>query len=129
MNINVVDKQIYHNIDIETKSINFSNFKIDINNDKLWEQFIIYSILSLYKFNINDDLKYITYEDFNKLIHNSLIEINFMIDDINESQYRALNNILFNNKNIIGKCYSSKDKCKPKVHLLNKTIKYDNIKS
>ena len=138
MDINVVNKQIYHNIDIETKSINFSNYKSDINDDLLWKQFIIYSFLSLYKISdrecidnlLKGKLNYITYDEFNNLIHNSNVEMNFMIDDISESQYRALNDFLFNNKNIIGKCYSTDIKnCKQKINILNKKIKYDNIKS
>ena len=131
MNVNLVDKQKYHNIEIETKSISFK-FKNSINDDKLWKQFIIYSFLSLYKINtnkeylnklLNGELKYITYQEFNKLIHNALVEMNFMLDDISESQYRALNDFLFNNKNIIGKCYTtSKPKCKQKLNSLNKKL-------
>ncbi len=46
-----------------------------------------------------------------------------MLDNITEIQYKALEDFLNKNQNIIGKCYATN---KPKV--LNKNIKCDNIK-
>ena len=43
------------------------------------------------------------------------------------SQYKALEDFLIHNQNIIGKCYKTND-CKSKVNVLNKNIKCDNSK-
>lgn len=143
MDVDIVNNQIYHNLKIGTKSIDFKDSKLK-DDEVLWKQFIIYSFLNLYqiksdKYNIkqicekllngNSDIDYITYKEFNNLLYNALVGMNFMIDDITDSQYKALEDFLIHNQNIIGKCYiTDNQKCKPKVNVLNKNTKHDNIK-
>ncbi len=143
MNINIVNDQIYHNIKIGSKSIDFSDINVENNNIDLWKQIIIYSFLNLYQIkykNIDtketfkkllngEDINYITYKEFNNLLYNAFVGMNFMLDDINETQFKALEDFLNKNQNIIGNCFATKKieiDSNPKV--LNKNLKYDNIK-
>ena len=143
MDVNIVNEQIYHNIKIGTKSIDFKDVKIDIKDENTWKQIIIFSFLNLYqiesdKYNIKQILEkllngdknidYITYKEFNNLLYNALVGMNFMLDDITNVQYKALEDFLMHNPNIIGSCYKT-DGCKEKVKVLNKKPNYDNIKS
>lgn len=137
MDVNIVNNQIYHNLQIGSNSIDFKNLKLDTNDENIWKQYIIYSFLNLYhikpdKYDLNkllngENIDYITYKEFNNLLYNALVGMNFMIDDITEVQYKALEDFLIHNQNIIGKCYKTND-CKSKVNVLNKNIKCDNIK-
>ena len=146
MDIDIVNSQIYHNIKIGTKSIDFKDLKGNIQDESTWKQFIIYSFLNLYKIRPNNknveemcqkllngdnDIDYITYKEFNNLLYNALVGMNFMLDDITLEQYKALEDFLNNNDNVIGKCYmtESKENCKEKLKTLNKNLKCDNIKS
>lgn len=147
MDINIVNNQIYHNLKIGTKSIDFNDVKLKNNDINTWKQFIIYSFLHLYqiksdKYDTNeifkklvngDNVNNISYKEFNNLLYNALVGMNFMIDDITPLQYKALEDFLKSNENVIGKCYATRkfefDKdCKEKVNVLNKNTKCDNIK-
>ena len=147
MDVNIVNSQIYHNIKIGTKSIDFKDAQGNIQDEETWKQFIIYSFLNLYKIKHNNtdiekvcekllngdkNIDYITYKEFNNLLYNALVGMNFMIDDITIEQYKALEDFLLKNQNIIGNCYKteeSKENCKQKMNTLNKYLKCDNIKS
>ena len=123
MDVDIVNSQIYHNIKIGTKSIDFKDIDGNIQDESILKQFIIYSFLKLYKIKTKNDnldllceellkgenVEYITYKEFNNLLYNALVGMNFMIDDITIEQYKALEDFLLHNQNIIGKCYATKD--------------------
>ena len=137
MDINVVNNQIYHNLKVGSKSIDFNDVKIKNNDEETWKQFIIYSFLNLYqiksdKYNYKEifdnfinggDVNSISYKEFNNLLYNTLVGMNFMVDDITVEQYKALEDFLKQNQNIIGKCYATKrfeldnTNCKSKVNV------------
>ena len=141
MDINIVNNQIYHNIKIGSKSIDFNDFKTENSNIEEWKQFIIYSFLDLYQINNDkyslkklcekllsgDNIDYITYKEFNNILYNAYVGMNFMLDNITEPQYKALEDFLMKNKNIICKCYATKEleinsklDSNSKVNVLNK---------
>jgi len=121
LDVDIVNSQIYHNIKIGTKSIDFKDVNNNLLDESTWKQFIIYSFLKLYNIKHNnldslcekllkgDNVDYITYKEFNNLLYNALVGMNFMIDDITIEQYKALEDFLLHNSNIIGKCYATKD--------------------